>query len=261
MNNNRITALSFGLAAAIIWIIFWMTVFMFINSATTDDLARVLFDYGHGDVGTFPLSMQNMMWIIFFFGIAELVVRYRASSEEIKQLNNSLLPEDERTMLVVDDLRPLYKRIRDMNLGQDLFLPRLIHRIILQFQSSQDVEPANTLLNSSLDLFGHELELRYNLIRYITWLIPTMGFIGTVVGITMALQFAGSADPQSETLLSEVTQRLAFAFNTTLVALVQAAVLVFITHLVQAREESILNNTGQYCLDNLINRLYMPESS
>jgi len=57
-------------------------------------------------------------------------------------------------------------------------------------------------------------------------------------------------------LLSELTQRLAVAFYTTLLALIQAAILVFIMHIVQAQEERSLNLSGQYCLDNLINRLY-----
>ena len=35
-----------------------------------------------------------------------------------------------------------------------------------------------------------------------------------------------------------------------------AAILVFLMHLTQAREEKALNRTGQYCMDNLINRLY-----
>ena len=35
-----------------------------------------------------------------------------------------------------------------------------------------------------------------------------------------------------------------------------AAVLVFMQNLIQGREEKTLNKAGQYCLDNLINRLY-----
>ena len=35
-----------------------------------------------------------------------------------------------------------------------------------------------------------------------------------------------------------------------------AATLVLLMHIAQCREEAALNNSGQYCLDNLINRLY-----
>jgi biopolymer transport protein ExbB/TolQ len=106
-------------------------------------------------------------------------------------------------------------------------------------------------------MFMHEIDLHYNMVRYVTWLIPTLGFIGTVVGIMMALNYAGDrANVQSPDMLYQVTERLGVAFATTLVSLVLAAILVFMQNLVQAGEERALNKAGQYCLDNLINRLY-----
>jgi biopolymer transport protein ExbB/TolQ len=141
----------------------------------------------------------------------------------------------------------------------DTFLYRLIQRIAFQFQSSQSVDQANSLLNSSLELFNHEVDLRYGLLRYLVWLIPTLGFMGTIVGIALALQYAGGADYQDPTLLGEVSARLAVAFNTTMVALLLSAILVFLQHIVQTYEERVLNRIGQYCLDNLINRLYVSE--
>ena len=95
------------------------------------------------------------------------------------------------------------------------------------------------------------------MLRYLVWLIPTLGFIGTVVGIALALDYAGSnEDPQNPDLLAEITGRLGVAFYTTLLALIQSALLVFALHIVQQKEEMALNLSGQYCLDNLINRLY-----
>jgi hypothetical protein len=38
---------------------------------------------------------------------------------------------------------------------------------------------------------------------------------------------------------------------------VMSALLVLCQHVIQAFEERALNQAGQYCLDNLINRLYM----
>ena len=79
-------------------------------------------------------------------------------------------------------------------------------RCILQFQGSHSVNQANSLLNSSLELFQHELELKYAMLRYLVWLIPTLGFIGTVVGIAFALDYAANIeDPQDPTLLAEIT--------------------------------------------------------
>ncbi len=99
-------------------------------------------------------------------------------------------------------------------------------------------------------------------LRHRAWLIPTLGFIGTVVGISSALGRPGgiSADTSDQADVGEwmagLTRSLAVAFNTTLVALPLSAVLVFLMHVTQGREKSALNQSGQYCLDNLINRLY-----
>jgi hypothetical protein len=49
---------------------------------------------------------------------------------------------------------------------------------------------------------------------------------------------------------------MAVAFDTTMLALCLSAVLVLAHHLVQQFEERVLNAVGQYCLDNLINRLF-----
>jgi len=153
-------------------------------------------------------------------------------------------------------LRPIYQNARQAADQRGSYLPRLIQRVVLQFQTSRSIDQANGLLNSSLEMYLHEIDLRYALVRYIVWLIPTLGFIGTVVGISIALAFAGEADTQDPALLAELTKRLAVAFNTTLLALIMSAILVLIQHIVEAKEERALNRAGQYCLDHLINRLY-----
>ena len=148
------------------------------------------------------------------------------------------------------------RRTRPDSPSHDRFLPRLIHRVVTQFQTTRSVDQANALLNSSLELFLHEIDLRYSMVRYVIWVIPALGFIGTVMGISLALAYAGAADLQDPLLLAGLTKQLAVAFDTTLLALVLSAVLVLAQHLVQAYEERSLNQAGQYCLDNLINRLY-----
>lgn len=209
----------------------------------------------------YPWTIQNLMWILFFVGLADVLMRFVAGGRELRQMSLHLLPEDDETMLRSQDLGEIYTRARPSPVGGTHFLQRLITRIILQFQSSRSVDQSNALLNSSLELLQHEIDLKYNMMRYMVWLIPTLGFIGTVIGIALALRDAGAMPNLAEqAALSEwlqgVTGSLALAFNTTLVALILSAVLVFLLHVAQGREESALNRAGQYCLDNLINRLY-----
>jgi biopolymer transport protein ExbB/TolQ len=218
----------------------------------------VLFDRSSG---IFPATLQNLMWLMFFVGLGEIWVRYSRSTKENEQLRLNLLPEDEDAMLRAKDLVPVYKNIRERKHSQHFFVQRLVRRTILQFQSSQSVDQANTLLNSSLELMQHEIELKFNMLRYLVWLIPTLGFIGTVIGIALALSAAAdmpdvTASDEIRVWMGLLTTKLGLAFNTTLVALVMSAILVFLLHIAQAREEMALNGSGQYCMDNLINRLY-----
>lgn len=209
----------------------------------------------------FPFTIQCLMWVIFFIGLGELYIRVDRGIKEAQQLSLGILPEDDATMLQSKDLGPIYRSIKEEPDQRFYFLQRMVQRIILQFQAVQSVDQANSLMNSSLELMQHEVDLKYNMIRYITWLIPTLGFIGTVIGIALALTDASEMPSIQDSAavaawLSQITTSLSVAFYTTLVALLMSAVLVFITHIAQGREEMALNHAGQYCLDNLINRLY-----
>jgi biopolymer transport protein ExbB/TolQ len=204
----------------------------------------------------YPFSVQNCSWIVFAAAIGELWVRSKAAAREQEQLLLGLLPEDPSTVLHATNLGALYERTQQG--APDCFLPRVIRRVILQCQTTRSVDQASALLNALLDLHMHEIDLRYNGLRYIMWLIPSLGFLGTVLGIALALNFAGDpAEAQNPRLLTEVTNRLAVAFNTTLLALIMSSLVVLGTNIIQEREERALNLAGQYCFDNLINRLFL----
>jgi biopolymer transport protein ExbB/TolQ len=221
--------------------------------------SAILLDRGADKI--YPLTIQNVMWLIFFIGLGELWVRFQRGSAELRMQQTGWLPDDESSMLRGRDLGPIYKSISQTPSARDYALPRLIQRVILQFQSSGSISQANNLMNSSLELMQHEIDLKYNMLRYIMWLIPTLGFIGTVIGIALALNKAGNMPDLQDSAevsgwVTTLTGSLGLAFNTTLLALLLAAVLVFLMHIAQGREEAAINSAGQICLDNLINRLY-----
>lgn len=220
-----------------------------------DSLARIMLDI---DRETWPFTVQNIMWIVFAVGLGELFMRYRSAREEERQIRQAYLPEDDASLLRPgEELNEIYQAVTATPTYEEAFLPRLISRCVLTFNMTGSADQTNSVLNSSIELFLHEIDLRYNIVRYISWLVPSLGFIGTVLGIMLALQYAGDrASIESPEMLYNVTARLGVAFSTTLVALIMAAVLVLIQNVVQAQEERALNRSSQYCLDNLINRLY-----
>lgn len=218
-------------------------------------LARFLVDrqVETGEINLF--AVQNLMWIAFFWGLAELMMRYHLSNEMKEELQYNMLPAEEDTILIKSDMPRLHKEVRER--GGKGILAHLIHLLGRQFQTTEDVSMTNDILNAEIDLRQNEIELSYNTVRYLAWVIPTLGFIGTVWGILEALHVASQKDPSAPDMLPSVIGALSVAFWTTLLALLMACVLMFAQHMIQNREETLLNRCAQYCLNNFINRLYV----
>ncbi|PIW26889.1 MAG: hypothetical protein COW30_12985 [Rhodospirillales bacterium CG15_BIG_FIL_POST_REV_8_21_14_020_66_15] len=212
-----------------------------------------------GPPANFPFTIHAAEWLAFFVGLGELFVRLRSAGSELAELDRNYLPHDRQVALQIGkNLEDYYRRVRESETADVRFLPRLIQRIIRQYHGSRSIDQAHSLLNSSLELFMHEIDLRYSMLRYTAWVIPSLGFIGTVVGIAGALRKAGAIDPtqMADNILGRLTTDLGVAFDTTMLALALSMVLVFLMHLVQGREEAALNRIAQYCTDNLIIRFY-----
>jgi biopolymer transport protein ExbB/TolQ len=222
-----------------------------------DRLASLLLDTHvdhHTHVRYTPvISIHSVNWLLFFIGLGRLSYRWREANAEERELRQEYLPPEQDIILTNEDLGQLYQKLRSA--PKRRFLPRLLERTVTQYQGNKSVSHAHTLLDSSLDLYLHELDLGYHMIRYIVWLIPTIGFIGSVIGIGGALSVAGAAKVDDPDLLSNTTSAMSIAFNGTFIALLLSAVLVYILHIAQQKEETALNESAQYCLDKLINRL------
>lgn len=208
----------------------------------------------HSPHFTYPFTIQNFEHIILFIGLGELYVRWRIAKRELGFLKYHLLPEDESTVLQSADLGPIRRTVSKLYNGEHGFLPSLIDLSILQFQSGRSVDQTVAVMTSSLELIQHRVDLRYSIIRYIAWVIPTLGFIGTVIGLGATL----ASVPESGTInMAKLAQTLAVGFDCTMVALVESAILVFLLHIIQEMEELSVNLVGTYTLRNLINRLYV----
>ena len=240
--------------AVLVGIVF-IAVLTLVLPAVSERLAIVLLDLSVGDYESgfpYPFTIQNVMHLIFFAGLGELYVRWRTARHEKQFARQQLLPEDDATVLQSRDLGPIRLQLAGKFDAENGFLPYLMDLSILQFHASRSVDQTVSVLNSSLELIAHRVDLRYSMLRYIAWVIPTVGFIGTVIGIASALL---GIDPDNLDLKA-VTGDLGVAFNTTLVALILSGILMLFIHLVQKEEEESVNLAGSYCLKNLINRLY-----
>jgi len=92
------------------------------------------------------------------------------------------------------------------------------------------------------DLDAARAAQSYGLVRFIIWAIPIMGFLGTVIGITVAI---ASLSPTQLENISGVVAGLGTAFDTTATALALSMVLMFMQFVIDRYEQSLLADVDQ----------------
>ncbi len=115
------------------------------------------------------------------------------------------------------------------------------------FTASLDDLTANpTEMDEGLQLLWRRHEESWLLPRYISWAVPILGFIGTVLGISLAAEGIRriiASDAGLTSLSSDLDGAIAplgIAFDTTLIALSLSVVLTLMLVLVQRGEERLL---------------------
>ena len=137
-------------------------------------------------------------------------------------------------------------------------LPRRFHQTFLVRRIAEVCQNVRGL-GSTKNLYEHQqylsdigaerLHESFGLIRTITWAIPILGFLGTVMGITIAI-----ANVQPEQLtesMDKVTGGLGVAFDTTTLGLALTLGIVFLTHWVEKSEQSILHEVDEIAFNHI----------
>jgi uncharacterized protein YukE len=102
---------------------------------------------------------------------------------------------------------------------------------------------------------------RFTLTRYILYLLPVIGFIGTVEGISRALLKISEVLPMVKELdgflsnLTGVTAALQIAFDSTLLALFLSAALMLVQTLVFRRSEELLARVDRWVVEHVLPRV------
>ncbi len=99
---------------------------------------------------------------------------------------------------------------------------------------------------------------RFTITKYILYLLPVIGFIGTVEGISKALMNISRVLPMVKDLdgfmgnLTSVTSALQIAFDSTLLALFLSAALMLVQTLVYRRSEDLLARVDRWIVDHVL---------
>jgi hypothetical protein len=172
----------------------------------------------------------------------------------LKRINASLTPSE--TRLVGPQGR--------LSFDEDWrILPARVRQLVCYLKESRS--PSVTQLmevnreGSGLD--QEHMAGRFTLTKYILYLLPVIGFIGTVEGISKALMNISKVLPMVKNLdgfltnLTSVTAALQIAFDSTLLALFLSAALMFVQTLVFRRSEAVLARVDRWVVEHVLPRV------
>ncbi|MFK8047488.1 MAG: MotA/TolQ/ExbB proton channel family protein [Halioglobus sp.] len=155
-----------------------------------------------------------------------------------------VLPEDAVQLIRPFDALPLEQR-RGL-------LPRTLRLALARFSVTGSVQSATDAVIENCNNENDRLDSELSMVRYITWAIPSIGFIGTVRGIGAAL---GMAHEAVQGDIAGVTSALGVAFNSTFVALLISMIVMLFMHQLQQMQERLVLDAKEFSENHLLSHL------
>ena len=184
------------------------------------------------------------VWL-FFVGLVVLVQKAFALRPEYAAFQSSALRAlSTESIAARDQLRGELAKLADSQ--QDTVWARRMRGIGRFLKERVSAAGLKDQLKFFSETAADTLHDSHSLLQTIIWAIPIMGFLGTVLGITLAI--ANVTPDKLDTSLPEVTSGLAIAFDTTAIALLFSLALVFGSLFVKRNEDTILSMAEESAL-------------
>lgn len=199
---------------------------------------------------------------VSFWALFLLAARWLRLRREASALERDLIATGVGGLLGPGDAPHAIEQLQARSQGlESSFLVGRLERALRHFEARRRVVEVVEFLTAESSADEGRVDASYALVRVFVWAVPTLGFIGTVIGIGAAvggfsetLEAASSLETMKESIGS-VTGGLGVAFDTTLLALVMSILIMFPASAVQRIEESFLAEAEDYCAEQLVRRL------
>lgn len=195
----------------------------------------------------------------FIWGITDIVFRALTFPRENAALKHDWFPARHgrepiaataRLLAIIAD-KPEW--LRNSRIGQRLT------QALLYLQEKGSADELALYLRQLGDQDDDRTHANFGLIRFIAWVTPVLGFLGTVVHFGTAL--GGLSVDQIADRLPAVVSEMGTAFNTTCVALIAAISMMFALFLGERSERAILHQVDRRTEDELLNRFEITDAS
>lgn len=204
------------------------------------------------------------MVALFVLALTILFIKWRKLAFQKKAFGVELIPVGNNFALTsetaLDVIKTLSASVDD---PKRFVLFNRIERALLNLKNVGNVSDVSEMLRAQAENDESHMDSSYGILSGIIWVIPILGFIGTVVGLSGAIGGFGAVLNTDATVsslrdsLAPVTSNLGIAFDTTFVALVLAMVIQMLMTFLRKQEEMFLDACRDYAHVNIISRLRM----
>ncbi len=248
--SKRLQLIVISLALAIGVILLAVVGYQATGAATSTGIANRMFILLGGNV-TGGGYIQFLTYFAFFWSVFDIIQKRRIISEETKGFQFRLLPTNEKHLLLPQDIMDLQLKVSQYEREKNVknMLTDIIKKACLKFRSSKSVPEVIEIISIQVEINKDKSESEQSNIRYLTWVIPSVGFIGTVLGISQALRIANSGE------MDAITATLGVAFDTTLIALILSIIVMYLFHSLQEETDTFHARLREYVMSNLVNRI------
>jgi hypothetical protein len=216
-----------------------------------------LFRYGPLQASPLARYVEHyVQWAVvclFCVAVGALLVKLLRLRVEFDALARDILPRWDGTPAGVEKASELLGSVnRQDERIQGTYLGRRLRAVLEFIGQRRGTAQFDDHLRALADADSVAQEGSFGLVKFLTWALPILGFLGTVLGITQAI--AGITPEGLEENIGQLTGGLAEAFDSTALALALTMVCMFLTFLVERREMSLLEEVDGYVDRHLAHR-------
>ena len=197
--------------------------------------------------------VEYITMTMFFVGLAALVLKAVDMVGQYGGLAKPLLSKVSRCGRTVPDCDALLEQLgRRPSTRQNDYLVGRLREAVRHVRRRGSAEQLDDELKYLADLDAARLHSSYALVRVIIWAIPMLGFLGTVIGLTLAIANLEISSLEESSL--RVVGGLAVAFDTTALALALSLLLMFAQFLIEKKENALLDEVDRQAATELEGR-------
>lgn len=249
MQQNTLIRIGISIGGAAI---LWLLLIVLANLMSRQPaINRVLTLLGGSSLG----YIQFICYAISIFALLQLREMSTYIKNQFKGFELKLLPEEDQLILTPEEVADIKLSVIEIEKRGVIYLiTRFIKHACTQYRNNQSIPETMQILDGQIGNSKEEMDGNLNMVRFLISSVMSVGFIGTIIGLTAAIGNAHLA--KTENGLSILTSYLSVAFDTTLVALLLGLILNYFYQKYLERMDVFYAQSKSYVMDNLVSRIY-----